>query len=117
MGNPIVHFEIAGCDGAALESFYSSLFDWAIERREIGGFPYGRVKTGAGQAFDGGIRHEPDGAPEVVLYVEVPDLEAAMARAKHLGATVRIPPMTAGEVTFGMILDPEGNPVGIVQQK
>jgi predicted enzyme related to lactoylglutathione lyase len=31
MGRPVVHFEIIGKDGAALRSYYSSLFGWEID--------------------------------------------------------------------------------------
>ena len=31
MGQPVVHFEIMGQDGAALASFYSDLFDWNVD--------------------------------------------------------------------------------------
>ena len=30
MGQPVVHFEIVGKDGAALKRYYSELFGWAI---------------------------------------------------------------------------------------
>ena len=65
MPNPVVHFEIAGRDGEALETFYRDLFDWKIERREAGGFPYGFVSTGGEGDVPGGIRHEPEGKAEV----------------------------------------------------
>ena len=31
MGQPVVHFEVVGKDGAALQSFYSELFGWEID--------------------------------------------------------------------------------------
>lgn len=116
MPNPVVHFEIAGRDGEALETFYRDLFDWKIERREAGGFPYGFVSTGGEGDVPGGIRHEPEGKAEVVLYVEVEDVEAAVAEASRLGGAVRIPPMKTPEVTFALITDPEGNPIGVTQK-
>ena len=115
MSSPIVHFEIAGRDGESLESFYTELLGWNIERQDMGGSPYGRVETGGD--LTGGIRHEPEGKPEVVLYVEVEDLSAAVERAGELGAEVRIPPMETPAVTFALIGDPEGNPIGLVQKK
>ena len=30
MGDPVVHFEVVGRDGPALQSFYSELFGWKI---------------------------------------------------------------------------------------
>lgn len=115
MGNPVVHFEIAGRDGERLETFYGKLFDWDIERRKTGGFPYGYITPGEGN-LPGGIRHEPEGKAEVVLYVEVADLAAAVEEALQLGGGVRIPPMKAADVTFALITDPEGNPIGLVEK-
>ena len=117
MGNPVVHFEIAGREGEKLESFYKGLFGWNIERRITGGYPYGYIKTGGERGIDGGIRHEPEGKPEVVFYVEVAELAVAVEKAKELGGSVRIPPMNTPEVTFALILDPEGNSVGMIQKK
>ena len=44
MGQPVVHFEIAGKDAAKLQSFYSELFDWKVNVNETMG--YGVVETG-----------------------------------------------------------------------
>ena len=114
--NPIVHVEIAGKEGDKLESFYGALFDWSIERDNIGGYPYGRINFGGEGKLTGGVRHEPEGHAELVIYVQVDDLNAAFVKAQELGATVRIPPMETPEVTFALVADPEGNPVGLVQK-
>lgn len=117
MGNPVVHFEFAGRDGGALEEFYSKLFDWTIERLDAGGYTYGFISTGGEGDIEGGIRHEPQGHAEVVVYVEVPDLDASVAAAQELGGKVRISPMDAANMRFAMISDPEGNPVGMIEKK
>ncbi len=117
MGNPVVHFEIAGRDGEKLEEFYTRLFGWNIQRRTVGRNPYGFVRTGDDGRIDGGIRHDPEGDAEIVLYVEVRDLATAVASAEELGAKIRIPPRVAEDVTFAMIIDPGGNPVGLIQKK
>ena len=38
MGQPVVHFEIAGKDGPALQSFYSQLFEWEIDTNNPMGY-------------------------------------------------------------------------------
>lgn len=48
--------------------------------------------------------------------MEVEDLTAAMEQAKALGGTVRIEPIDTGDVTFGMIRDPQGNSIGLIQR-
>jgi len=70
---------------------------------------------GAGEV-GAGIRHEPEGDPEIVVYVEVEDVDRAVERAKGLGASVRIPPMEYGNLRFALIEDPEGNPIGLTRE-
>lgn len=110
----IKHVEIAGINGERLESFYSELLGWQIERRHPGGFNYGHVAFN--DALSAGIRHEPEGPAEIVIYVEVEDVEASVEHAVSLGATIRIPPMQAGDLFFALIQDPEGNPLGLTQK-
>ena len=109
----IKHIEIAGVDGGRLRDFYGQLFDWPIDRRDSAGFDYYDVQ--APGDFTTGIRHEPEGCAEIVVYVEVADVRAAAARAESLGAKLRIPPMEHGDLVFALIEDPEGNPVGLTQ--
>lgn len=116
MGNPIVHIELAGQDGPALETFYSELFGWEIDHQGEGDMQYGFIKDGSAGAIGGGVRHEPNGKAEVVFYVEVNDLKKAVEQATSLGAAIRIAPIETGEVTFAMIVDPQGNPVGLIQK-
>ncbi len=115
MGNPIIHIEVAGRDGPALESFYSNLFGWKIDHRGNGDYQYGFLDADTAGSVGGGIRHEPEGKAEIVFYVQVPVLNDAIEKARSLGATVRIEPVDTGEVTFALINDPEGNPVGLIE--
>lgn len=117
MGRPIIHIEVAGKDGPALERFYSELFDWSIDHQGDGEYQYGFLADDTAGPIGGGIRHEPEGRAEVVFYVQVPDIGEAVAKAVSLGATVRIEPIDTGEVTFAVITDPDGNPVGMIQKK
>ncbi|MDA0873612.1 MAG: VOC family protein [Bacteroidetes bacterium] len=115
MGNPIIHFEVAGTDGPSLETFYSQLFGWKIDHQGQGDMQYGFVQEGSAGPIGGGIRHEPGGKPEVVFYVQVEDLQTAIRSALDLGGKVRIEPVETGDVTFAMITDPQGNSLGIIQ--
>lgn len=113
--NRIKHIEIAGVDGSALSGFYRELFSWDVSKRDIAGFDYFDIKTEGEPTA--GIRHEPQGKAEIVVYVEVDDVEQSVERASALGAKVRIPPMEHGELKFALIEDPEGNPVGLTQRE
>lgn len=119
MGQPVVHFEVVGRDGAALRSFYSSLFGWEIDFDNS--LNYGMVSkegnTGPdGTGIPGGIGQGPDGyAGHVTFYVSVPDVEAALAEAERLGGTrVMGPEKIMDALVIGMFTDPEGHQIGLV---
>jgi predicted enzyme related to lactoylglutathione lyase len=44
-----------------------------------------------------------------VFYVHVDDVPAAIAKAESLGATVAVPLVDNGQITFAHIIDPDGN--------
>jgi len=119
MGQPVVHFEVTGKDGKALSSFFSQLFDWDIDANNPMG--YGIVdrekNLGAdGIGIGGGIATGPDGYPgHVTFYVEVPDVEASLAKAETLGATRTMGPEEVMEgLTIGLFNDPEGHVIGVM---
>ena len=52
----------------------------------------------------------------VTFYVEVPDAEAALARAEELGgARVMGPDQVMEGLVIGQFADPEGHVIGVVQ--
>jgi predicted enzyme related to lactoylglutathione lyase len=110
MGQPVVHFEVVGKDGARLQSFYSELFDWKIDANNPQN--YGLVE-GAGIA--GGIGGAPEGyAGHVTFYVEVPDVAAALAQAEKLGGRrIMEPAEVAPGVEIAQFADPEGHLIGL----
>src|SRR3954453_14057647 len=99
MGQPVVHFEVIGKDGERLRSFYSGLFGWTIRADNPMG--YGVVEregnlnadgVGTGGGAGGGIGGGRGGGPEaydrpVTVHVEVPAVEAPVARAEELGGS------------------------------
>ena len=120
MGRPVVHFEVVGKDGPALQSFYSTLFEWEIDADNP--MSYGMVAqqgntTPDGRGIGGGVAQGPDGYPgHVTFYVEVPDVEAALARAEELGATRLMGPDEPMEgLVIGLFNDPEGHTIGVVK--
>jgi uncharacterized protein len=120
MGQAVVHFEIIGKDGAKLQSYYSDLFGWEISADNP--MNYGLVQrdgnTNAdGAGIGGGVAGGPDGySGHVTFYVEVPDVEAALAKAESLGGTrVMGPEKIMDQVELGQFTDPEGHLVGVVK--
>jgi predicted enzyme related to lactoylglutathione lyase len=120
MGRPVVHFEIVGKDGAALRSFYGELFDWRIDAENP--MSYGMVAkddnlSSDGTGIGGGIGEGPEGySGHVTFYVEVPDVEAALADAERLGGTRMMGPDEVMEgLVIGLFNDPEGHTIGLVK--
>ena len=120
MGQPVVHFEIVGKDAAKLHSYYSELFGWEINADNPMG--YGLVPregnvNADGVGIGGGVGGGPDGySGHVTFYVEVPDVEAALAKAAELGGTRMMGPEKPMEmVEIGLFADPEGHVIGVVK--
>lgn len=120
MGQPVVHFEVVGKDGAALQSFYSGLFEWEIDANNP--MSYGTISLEGnvnpdGLGIGGGVGQGPEGYPgHVTFYVEVPDVEAALAKAESLGGTRMMGPDEVMEgLVIGLFNDPEGHTVGVVK--
>jgi predicted enzyme related to lactoylglutathione lyase len=119
MGQPVVHFEVVGKDGAKLHEYYSSLFGWEIDANNP--MNYGLVTREGNTNADGvGIGGGVGGGPEgyeghVTFYVEVPDVEAALAKAEGLGGTrVMGPEKVMDRLMLGHFTDPEGHLIGVV---
>jgi hypothetical protein len=121
MGRSVVHFEVVGRDADALRSFYGTMFGWETDVQEQ--FNYGLIDREAntnrhGVGISGGIGYAPEGYDShVTFYVEVPDVEAALAQAESLGGTRVMGPETLMPgVTLGQFKDPEGHVIGVLQE-
>lgn len=116
MGQPVVHFEIVGKDGAKLRGFYSEMFDWEIDANNE--WNYGLVAANGNGGIGGGIGQCPEGFnSHVTFYVAVPDPQAALDQAVALGGKVVMPVMEIpGAVTMAQFADPEGNLIGVIKQ-
>jgi uncharacterized protein len=119
MGQPVVHFEVMGDDGDKLRAFYSDLFDWKIDTNNPMG--YGIVDrennlNSDGVGIGGGVGGSPEYPSHVTFYVEVPDVEAALAKAESLGGSrVMGPDVVTEGVEIGLFSDPDGLMVGLVK--
>lgn len=107
--NGIGHFDIAGPDFGALQSFYSGVLGWQVTPRGPG---YGMVATPEGG---------PDGAlveaetASLTLGVVVPDLETALAAAETKGGAIAMPAVDNGWVKKAQVRDPAGNLLTLIQ--
>ncbi|MEM9315151.1 MAG: VOC family protein [Pseudomonadota bacterium] len=106
MPAPIVFFDIAGPDDAALAAFYSSVFDWEIGADR-------RFSVTAASDLGGAIRRDPT---EKRIYIGVLDVEDCLARIVAAGGAIDAPRFEVpGVVVLGLFRDPAGNPMGLVE--
>jgi predicted enzyme related to lactoylglutathione lyase len=101
---PIVFFDIAGPDAAKLKEFYAGNFGWNIDAASM-------IKT---PALEGTLRQDP---PEKIIYIGVPDLDAAMTKVTATGGKIVTPKIPIPSGTFVLFTDPAGNRMGMVQSK
>jgi hypothetical protein len=123
--NSVAHFEIYADDPDQLEQFYTSLFDWKIER--MPNMDYRLIKTVDTDAkgmptqtggINGGLMKRPAGyeGRAWVNYVNVESLEASIDRAQKLGAKMmKGKSPVPGMGWFAMLIDPQGNPFALWQ--
>jgi predicted enzyme related to lactoylglutathione lyase len=120
MGQPVVHFEIIGKDGDKLQRYYSELFGWELETdnpMNYGLVPREGNVNADGIGIPGGVAGGPEGYDgHVTVYVEVPDVEAALAKAESLGGKRLMGPDQVMEgLEIGQFADPEGHMIGLVR--
>ncbi len=113
MASPVVHFEIMGGDGSQLQEFYRQLFDWPIDANNE--WNYGMVSTPNGEGIGGGVGPGFDGTSRVMVYVQVPDLWAALDQVTALGGTTVMEPQDVGGVSLAQFTDPTGNVIGLIK--
>jgi uncharacterized protein len=121
MGQPVVHFEVIGKDGEKLQRYYADLFDWSIAADNP--MNYGIVDreenlNADGVGIGGGVGPAPEGYEgHLTFYVEVPDVEATLAKAEGLGGKRLMGPdeVPGMNLILGHFNDPEGHLVGVIQ--
>jgi predicted enzyme related to lactoylglutathione lyase len=106
----VAWFEVTGKDGAALQRFDASLFDWQIQHAGDGsGY---ELVSASEKGIPGGIGAAQDGdRGHVSFYVEVDDPAAYLNKAEQLGGKTVVPPaeMPQFGLTFAFFTDPEGH--------
>ena len=111
MTGKIVHVEVTGKDGAALQEFYGSVFGWELDTNNPGG--YGMLRQGE---LSGGIGASQDGGTGLVtFYVSTDDPAETLLRVEQRGGRVLMPlTEVAPETTIALFSDPEGHVVGLM---
>ncbi len=111
MANPVVHFEIGCRNREETQDFYSNLFDWKMESHEHASMVIPEDETGI-TGHISALGHEPHNY--TLIYVQVDDLEAYVAKAVELGGSSVVPPTEVpGMGQFAWITDNEGTSIGL----
>ncbi len=114
MGQPVIHWEVTGKNGAELQEFYARLFDWQINADNA--YQYGLVNTQSDQGINGGIATANEPHSGVTIYVQVADLQATLDKVESLEGKTLMPPMEIpGAVTMALFSDPDGNVTGLIK--
>ncbi len=112
MPNPICHFEIGCRDRARTQEFFSQLFDWKVQDAGPA------TMIDAGSDVGGHITalgHEPH--HYTIFYVKVDDVKGYLEKAEKLGGKTLVPPVDIPTGRFAWFADPEGNTIGLWQDK
>jgi hypothetical protein len=112
MSHPVVHVEIRSQDPDATRAFLGELFGWKVASE--GAFPgYTFIDTGAEGPPYTAISPRQATEDEVLFFVGVDDVAAALTRAQELGGTVIQPAQQVPGTTFGVFADPQGHRMGV----
>ncbi|MGO4202466.1 VOC family protein [Rhodococcus sp. TAF43] len=122
MSGRVVHFEVPFDDGDRARSFYKVAFGWNVT--EMPELEYTGVSTGPVE--DSGMPNEPgyigggmfrraDQDPQgPVITIDVPDIDAALAKIESLGGATVSAKQPVGEMGFAAYFrDTEGNVMGL----
>ncbi len=120
MANPVYHFEIPVADLDRAIRFYESVLGTKLERRMVDGyamafFPRADGLPGASGALAKGDVYVPSKSGAIV-YFDVPDIDAALERARLIGSTVLYGKKDIGEAGYvAEVEDSEGNRLALSQ--
>jgi hypothetical protein len=112
MAHPVVHTEIRSQDPDATRQFFADLFGWKVASQ--GAFPgYTFIDTGVEGGPYVAISPRQGSEDEVLFFVAVDDVAAALTRAEQLGGTIIQPAQQVPGTSFGVFADAQGHKVGV----
>src|SRR5262245_54232571 len=113
VSNPVVQWQIVSKSPDETAKFYAGLFGWKVNSDNALG--YRTIDTGSARGINGGVwPSPPEGHNLVQLFVEVDDVDAYVAKATRLGASVIVPKteLPDGDA-LAIVLDPSGLSFGL----
>jgi hypothetical protein len=109
----VVHWEIQSKTPEKLHEFYGEVFAWKIDANNP--MNYGMVSSGGRDGINGGIGGAMGPTSQVLVYVNVPDINASLEKIGSLGGRTLMPRTDVGPVIMAIFQDPEGNTFGIIE--
>ena len=115
--NAVMKWQIVARDAEKTADFFASLFGWSVDASNKLG--YRELRSGADRGVDGGVWPHPEAQTDFVqLFVEVEDVEAAIAKASALGAAVVVPKSTLPDGdTIAILATPAGLSFGVMTRR
>ena len=123
LDNTVVHFEIPAEDLEKMRKFYSELFGWNIYRAP-GPIEYWMIETvpvdengmTVRPGVNGGMYKKDQPELKPVNYILVEAIDEYIQKIKNLGGKITRPKQEVPGVGWiALALDPEGNPIAIMQ--
>jgi uncharacterized protein len=115
-GNPIMHWEIQSTQPEALHDFYSEVFGWSIDANNP--MSYGMVSSrGLAGGIDGGIGGTEHSSGRVLVYASVQSIVPILKRIEERGGKTLMPRTDIGPVVMAIYTDPEGNAMGLIEDR
>lgn len=111
----ITHIELTSSSPEATSDFYAMAFGWKVTASPF--LPdYHTAETGVGEGIDAAIMSSTYQSQSTIMWIQVEDLDAAIAAVKSAGGTVPgefhdLP----GVGRVGYITDPQGVMIGLKQ--
>ena len=115
VADPVVHLELRTTNAIRACAFYTQLFGWRTETVRARDARY--QVLGLGVAIEGGVVECEDGTPIWLPYVEVADIAETTARARRLGATVKLEPREGPAGWRSRLVVPGGSEIALWQPK
>jgi predicted enzyme related to lactoylglutathione lyase len=108
----VIHTEIRSADPDATRRFFAELFGWKVASE--GAFPgYTFIDTGVQGGPYVAISPRQGDDDEVLFFVGVEDVAAALKRAEELGGTIIQPAQQVPGTSFGVFADAQGHRIGV----
>ena len=112
MAAQVIHVEVTGSDGDALQRFYRDVFGWNLDTNNPGGYGMYRQDNG----ITGGIGAAGNGQPprrQALRPHRQPPGGVGQGRGRWRKGTAA-PDRGRGRTTIALFADPEGHIVGIM---